>query len=506
VRQLRGAGEVGPLCAAASGGGGLVGFLNPKSGEVFSGPVVTTKTGIVVTTQPARIPLGLLIAGKLLQGIVFLFYQLVRHWWATIPAFIIVYLWFAYDWHVTIAVLAVIAGLLTAWRRWHRVTFMTWLVYPYRARVRRLMLGRVWQTTMVTARLAVSIDGKLYVPVLRKVKSSRWQDVLTVRMVSGQIAADFARAAERIASPFGARMVKVSFAERTDEVQLHLLRGDPLTETVKSLPVPATPDFTALPMGVCEDGQPFTLRLFGNQLLGVGATGAGKGSIAWSFIRALSAGIASGAVRLWVFDPKGGMELAAGASLFDRFLCDEPADMASTLEQAVAELRARAKRLRGVTRQHEPSVKEPLTVIIIDELAALTAYADKQIKERIKQSLALILTQGRAVGFHVLALVQDPRKEVVPFRDLFTLRIGLRLNEAEQVDLVLGDGAYDRGAWCDRISEQTPGVGYVVLEGNPAPTRVRISYLDDADIALMASDYAPTQPVPVQHTVWTVNR
>ena len=84
-----------------------------------------------------------------------------------------------------------------------------------------------------------------------------------------------------------------------------------------------------------------------------------------------------------------------------------------------------------------------------------------------------------------------------PFRDLFTLRIGLRLNESEQVDLVLGDGAYDRGAWCDRISDQTPGVGYVILEGNPAPVRVRLSYLDDADISEMAGLYAATNVVPL---------
>src|SRR5678815_2901741 len=101
----------------------------------------------------------------------------------------------------------------------------------------------------------------------------------------------------------------------------------------------------------------------------------------------------------------------------------------------------------------------------------------------------MILTQGRAVGFHVLAMVQDPRKEVLPFRDSFTVRIGLRLNEADQVDLVLGDGARDRGALCDRISQATPGVAYVVLDGSPAPVRVRISYLTDSDISDLAMTY-----------------
>jgi S-DNA-T family DNA segregation ATPase FtsK/SpoIIIE len=160
-------------------------------------------------------------------------------------------------------------------------------------------------------------------------------------------------------------------------------------------------------------------------------------------------------------------------------------------------------------------------VIVIDELAALTAYADRALKDRIKQALALILTQGRAVGFHVLALVQDPRKEVVPFRDLFTTRIGLRMNEAEQVDLTLGDGARERGAWCDRISAHTPGVAYVVLDEHPAPARVRMSYLDDADIAATAATYGRAgvingTTVPAQRSTatdldvntpgWTVNR
>jgi hypothetical protein len=330
------------------------------------------------------------------------------------------------------------------------------MAYPYRARLRRLLIGRVWQATMVTAGLGVMLDGKLYTPTLRRLGCGRWDEVLTVRMVAGQILTDFADVAERLATPFGARMVRVAYGTKPDEVTVRLLRGDALAETVAPLPIQEVSDFTALPLGRCEDGGPFTLRLFGNQVLGVGVSNAGKGSIAWSFIRAVAAGVHAGTVRLWVFDPKGGMELAAGASMFDRFLCDDPGEMAAALEAIVGELRGRTNRLRGVTRQHQPTVQEPLTVIIIDELAAMTAYAEKNIRERIKQSLSVILTQGRAAGYHVLAFVQDPRKEVVPFRDLFTVRIALRLSEPEQVKLVLGDGAYERGAWCDRISELTP--------------------------------------------------
>jgi hypothetical protein len=66
--------------------------------------------------------------------------------------------------------------------------------------------------------------------------------------------------------------------------------------------------------------------------------------------------------------------------------------------------------------------------------------------------LATLTTQGRAVGYAVVAALQDPRKEVMPIRNLFPDRIAMRLDEPEQVDMVLGDGARDRGALADLIS------------------------------------------------------
>lgn len=200
-------------------------------------------------------------------------------------------------------------------------------------------------------------------------------------------------------------------------------------------------------------------------------------------------------MELWAFDPKGGMELAAGVPLFARFAYDDPDSMAGVLEEAVKRMRLRAARLRGVSRQHTPTVDDPLLVIVVDELAALTAYiTDRKVRDRIREALGLLLSQGRAVGVHVVAALQDPRKDVLPFRDLFPTRIGLRLTEPEQVDMVLGDGARDRGAQCDRISESMPGVGYVVLDGMREPVRVRFSYLTDDDIRALGRDYRHLDP------------
>lgn len=343
---------------------------------------------------------------------------------------------------------------------------------------------------MATAGLVVRFDGHEVLPVLKRVTCRPGIDELLVRMVTGQIPEDFAASAERFAHTFGVTAATVRPTGRPGVVRLVFTRRDPLAAVVNPLPVTAVPDFRALPLGVREDQGEYALRLFGTQVLVAGATGSGKGSVIWSFVRALAGGVGTGLVQLWGFDPKGGMELGPGIPLFARFACEDFTAMADLLDEAVTVTRERAARLRGRTRQHTPTVEEPLLVLVVDELAALTAYlGDRKLKERIRTALPLLLSQGRAVGVHVLAAIQDPRKEVLPFRDLFPTRIGLRLSEASQVDLVLGDGMRERGALCDRIPQTMPGIGYVVLDGDPTPVRVRFSYLDDDDITDLARTY-----------------
>ena len=113
-------------------------------------------------------------------------------------------------------------------------------------------------------------------------------------------------------------------------------------------------------------------------------------------------------------------------------------------------------------------------VVLVDEVAFLTAYqADRKLKERILAALATLTTQGRAVGYCVVAALQDPRKEVLNIRNLFPDKIALRLDEPAQVDLVLGDGAHDRGALCEDISaDPATGAGVGLRPaGSQIPTR-----------------------------------
>ena len=129
-------------------------------------------------------------------------------------------------------------------------------------------------------------------------------------------------------------------------------------------------------------------------------------------------------------------------------------------------------------------------MLVVDEIANLTAYlTDQAVKKRILQALGLLLTQGRAVGINVIGALQDPRREVLALRNLFPLRVALRLDAPSEVDMVLGDGAREQGAICDRISGRLPGVGYVRVDGVREPTRVRAAYVTDEDIAAMVAQY-----------------
>ena len=122
------------------------------------------------------------------------------------------------------------------------------------------------------------------------------------------------------------------------------------------------------------------------------------------------------------------MELAAGRPLFDRFAYGDAATslgyetaLAELLEDAVAEMRRRADRLRGVTRLHTPTTAEPLIVVVVDELAALTAWiTDRTMRKRIDSALSLLLSPGprgrRGGGRGVAGPAQgrDPATRPVP--------------------------------------------------------------------------------------------
>jgi S-DNA-T family DNA segregation ATPase FtsK/SpoIIIE len=387
--------------------------------------------------------------------------------------------------------------VLGVWRVVHQASFERLIGWRLRSQwVRWWVYERRWRNTMLLSGLGKRLRMRDAVPKIEKVRSTRWSDRVLVRMLLGQCTEDYERAAPELAHSFSARSCRVR-EDRPGRVWLELTTKDPLRETVAALPVCEQVDLGAVAIGLQENGEPWTVQVLGSHMLVAGMTGSGKGSVLWSLLRGLGPEIRDGRVAVWAIDPKGGMELGPGRALYTRFavptLDEHPYEqIAVLLEDVVKVMQRRSQGLAGVTRKHQPTVEEPLILVVIDEIANLTAYlTDRKIKDRIAQALGLLLTQGRAVGVCVVAALQDPRREVLALRNLFPAKVGLRLDGPVEIDMVLGDGAREQGAQCDRISAALQGVGYVRIDGVREPTRVRAGYVTDEDIAAMAADYAP---------------
>ena len=417
---------------------------------------------------------------------------IVRHPLLDVAAGVLVLAWYQAGWPGVIAAVTSALGALgilrIVWPGW----FTRLVSAPVRCRWRWWWCyRRRWRAVMTIAGLAPTYRGQVTLPALGKVRAGQCADLVTVRLVSGQSPTLFADRAEELAHGFGAHSCRVRTA-RPGMVVLEFVRRDALAAVIPAMPIPGVPNLKALPVGRCEDGSLFTIRLHGTHLLIAGATGAGKGSYLWGLVRALLLAMVAGIVRVHACDPKL-MELAFGRGLFEKFgkYAADPAAIADLLEADVAEMQARAARFAGRQREHTPTPEFPFVVVLVDEVAFLTAYqSDRKLRERILAALATLTTQGRAVGYCVVAALQDPRKEVLNIRNLFPDKIALRLDELTQVDLVLGDGAHDRGARCEDISADPAtgaGVGFMRLEASPDPVRVRAAFVSDTDIQAMVT-------------------
>ncbi|GGS88006.1 hypothetical cell division FtsK/SpoIIIE protein [Planobispora rosea] len=450
----------------------------PDTAVVFRPAVVQTPAIITI----------LIFLGRLIVG-------LVRTTWRhpvavgvlAVPAA----LCWLYGWRVALVTATIPLSVLIPWALFDRSTFNAWIGWRLLAWWRLIWVyRRHWQPVMMISGLGRHLRGRDCLPRLLKVTCTSWADVVTVKMLTGQAVKDWADRIEHLAHGFGAVSCRVTVT-RAGRLLLTFPRCDPLVVPLPAVSVPDTPTVGPVEVGKQEDGQPWRLKVHGTHVLVAGATGAGKGSVIWSAIRGLLPAVRAGLVELWALDPKL-MELSFGRAIFGHRYAADPEECADLLDEAVSVMQKRAARFAGVQRNHIPTVEDPFILVIVDEVAFLTAYQpDRALRQRITAALATLTTQGRAVGVGVLAALQDPRKEVMNIRNLFPDKIALRLDESEQVDMVLGDGARDRGALADHISpipEQGAGIGFVRLETSPDPIRVRAAYVSDADIRDMARD------------------
>src|SRR6516165_1988372 len=155
---------------------------------------------------------------------------------------------------------------------------------------------RRWEHICSLHGLTAKLGDRQLIPALLGVHIGDHTDILAVRVVTGQSISHWQRQADALAAAWTADRITIT-ATAPGEIGITIMRGDVLAE-------------------------PVALPILGHHLLVAGATGAGKGSVLWSLIAGLAPDVKTGRVRLCVIDPKGGMELGPGASMFSFFAHD----------------------------------------------------------------------------------------------------------------------------------------------------------------------------------------
>jgi DNA segregation ATPase FtsK/SpoIIIE, S-DNA-T family len=403
----------------------------------------------------------------LIKAIVWALRQVLTHWRTSLALVALGAWWHWWGWESLALATGVIAAVLTGWRladlasfdawagRHLRSWWLRWTVYspklPQWLHACGLSITPDATPVVVTVNpLGRSISRgrrqtQARLPKVLGVRSGASWDEVRIRLVPGQKPEDFDEAARALAGVAGTAVnLRHVFSGRT------------------------------------EYGQDWHVPLAGGHTLVAGSTGAGKNSAMWCPLVSIAPAIRDGLVRVSGIDPKG-MELAYGRRIFTRYAVTGT-DALAVLDDLVAAMHARKAEFAGQVRSVPISREHPLELLEFDEIGALTKYIDRKTREAITERIALLTTQGRALGFTVRGYVQEPTKDTVPVRELFPRRICLRVSAKSHVSMVLGDQAYERGAWANRITETEAGVGYVFGEGIREPLRIRAGWVPDNTI------------------------
>jgi DNA segregation ATPase FtsK/SpoIIIE, S-DNA-T family len=491
--------DVGLIAAVIAGGGllGVVVWVLAKLGKAL----------ITIAEALAAAAVVIFAVWLAIKAVVWALRQTITHWRTSLALVALLAWWHCWGGASLALTAGVVTAVLAGWRlvdlasfdawagRYLRAWWLRWTVYAPKLPEWLHACGLSIKTDAVPVMVVSPLGRTLRrgrsqaparLPRVLGVRSGASWDEVRVRLVPGQKPEDFDEAARALAS--AREVARCQVRELTPNVvSIDFQRRNLLADAVacRDLAGLAGVAGTAVDLrrvysGRTEYGQDWHVPLAGGHTLVAGSTGAGKNSAMWCPLVSIAPAIRDGLVRVSGIDPKG-MELAYGRRIFHRYAVTGT-DTVAVLDELITVMDARKSEFAGRVRSVPISPEHPLELLEFDEIGALTKYTDRKTREAITERVALLTTQGRALGFTVRGYVQEPTKDTVPVRELFPRRICLRISAKSHVAMVLGDQAYERGAWANRITEAEAGVGYVFGEGIREPLRVRAGWVPDETI------------------------
>jgi S-DNA-T family DNA segregation ATPase FtsK/SpoIIIE len=486
------------LVIAGGGALGVVVWLLAKIGRAL----------IKIAEALAAAAVVLFVIWMTIKGVVWALRQVLTHWRTSLTLVVLAAWWHWWGWASLALTVGIVAGALTGWRlvalasfdawagRHLRAWWLRWTVYSPKLPDWLHACGLSIKPDAVPMMVTVTPLGRgirrgrrhvqARLPRVLGVRSGASWDEVRIRLVPGQKPEDFDEAARALASARGVARCQVRELN-PNVVSIDFQRRNLLADPLPCLDLTSLTDVAGTDIdlrrvwaGRTEYGQDWHVPLAGGHTLVAGASGAGKNSAMWCPLVSIAPAIRDGLVRVSGIDPKG-MELAYGRRIFTRYAVTGT-DALAVLDDLVEAMQARKAQFAGRVRTVPISTEYPLELLEFDEIGALTKYIDRKTRDAITERIALLTTQGRALGFTVRGYVQEPTKDTVPVRDLFPRRICLRVSTKSHVGMVLGDQAYEQGAWANRITEAEAGVGYVFGEGIREPLRIRAGWVPDDTI------------------------
>ncbi|MEV0971716.1 FtsK/SpoIIIE domain-containing protein [Microtetraspora glauca] len=389
----------------------------------------------------------------------------------------------------TLGVLAALMAGLWAWQRFHYHSYWLLIGFPLvaltvRATWRKVALGcgltkkrqRWWFTTVPGAIAStgivkvrrrfqrVAVDTKPWMWLPRPTRHG-WR--VTLWTLEGQIPADYAQAAERLAHSWGVHAVRVS-SPRPGRVVLAATMRDPL---VRVDHIPRSGELLKVSVGRLETGGLWSIDFRTvPHWINAGATQSGKSNLA----NALIVGLAPQPVALVGFDLKGGVEFTPYAPRLSA-LATTRGESVGLLDDLVALMvdRMGLCRTAGARNiwQLPPGVRPVPVVVLVDELAELYLMADKSEKDEVARTSTALLRVGqlgRAFGIYLFLSGQrigsDLGPGVTALRAQCSGRICHRVNDPETATMTLGDLDPAALVSARAIPAETPGVAIVASQ------------------------------------------